>query len=107
MKTLTLFFALLALAPAQKTTTHTLHFTAGTIHCTFTSYFPPALTGLHVECITPTGSVKLDTPLTPAPYFGALYSDQDSLTWTFEQSSRGVPALYKIVANGKLEVGSL
>ncbi len=106
MKTLTLFFALLILAPGQKVTTHTLKVSAGSIHCTFTNLSPPALTGLHVDCLSPTSSLKLDTVLTPTGTTGTFLSERDSLTWIFQLPSPG-PALYKVNSNGKIETGSL
>lgn len=102
-----IFFTILALSPAQKTTSHTLKLQSGSIHCTFTNYSPPVLTGLHVDCVTPTSSVKLDNPLTASPFTGAVLSERDSLTWTFQQSSPTSPALYKTNANGKIDTGSL
>lgn len=110
MRLLTLLLTfLLTPLTAQKTTTQTLRISAGGIHCTFISLTPPALTGIHIDCLTPTAAFQSDTTLAPPPapgQTGKIFSGSDSLEWRL-QLTVGPGVLYQVTANGKKETGSL
>ncbi len=84
---------------------------AGPIYCTFTNQKPEALTGLHIECVSPSASLKQDTVITTAPslgHSGQFTADGSMITWSFQRGAdRRGGLLYKVVANGKTESGSL
>lgn len=102
-------FLLIAAAHAQtitKSTLHMLKVSAGDIHCTFTNYQPAALTGLHMECVTSTGSLKQDDVISGAGKTGQLFVNRDTIKWTFQKQADG-SLLYKITANDTPGIGTL
>ncbi len=102
---LLLALIIIAAAQAQKTTTHALKFTAGAMFCTFERREPAALSGLHLECIAATASIKEDAVIAAPGLTGSFFAAKDAISWTFQPA--GVALLYKVTANGKVETGSL
>lgn len=98
---------LITAASAQTVKVRALRVSAGASVCTFESREPVALTGLHIECVSASASLKQDTVLTVgAAQTGQWYAGRDSLTWTFQRPAGG-PLMYKTTANGMVETGSL
>ncbi len=95
-------------ACAQRTTTHALQVTAGAMRCSFERREPAALSGLHLECVSPTSSVKTDAVIAvgSSGQSGSFYAGPDAILWTFQRPVDG-PLLYKVTANGKADTGSL
>lgn len=100
---------MLAVAQAQKVTTHSVKFVAGSLHCTFERREPASLTGLHIECVGATASVKQDTVIAvgSSGQNGQVFVDRDAISWTFQRPAVDGALLYKITANGKAETGAL
>lgn len=114
MRTINLFCVLLAWALAfgqpTKTAIHVLTVPAGSMTCAFTHHQPTALTGIHVSCVSSTGSLDLDTVLAPSPsngQFGQFLSGKDIIIWRLQLPVVGGRVMYQISANGVAEVGSL
>lgn len=98
---------LIATAHAQTVKVHSLKFTAGSLYCTLERREPAALTGLHMECVSATSSIKQEAIVSGVGLSGQFGAGQDTLKWTIQSPSETGAYMYKITANGKAETGSL
>lgn len=82
---------------------------AGTTYCTFTNYQPMALTGLHIECGSPTANSTSDTVIAVGTVglTGQFLAGSDSVSWRFIRPTADGVLMYRVTANGLPETGSL
>ncbi len=82
--------------------------TSGASYCTFTNFHPMAMTGLHIDCGSATTAMKLDLVMAiGSSGHSGSFNAPDSITWTFRRTTADGALMYKVVANGKTETGSL
>ncbi len=103
-----IFVLFIALCSAAQDRSVSIRVTSGPIVCTFTNFYPMALTGLHMTCTGEISTTRSDTVIAIGQAHSGQYSEKDKIiNWNFFRPDSTPTLVYKLIVDGQVKTGSL